>query len=140
MNKSYMPTKSNIVRNWHFIDAEGKVLGDLASQVSKILIGKNKAIYTPNINVGDKVVITNAEKVQVTGTKELNKIYYKHTGFPGGIRSETLKELRKRKPEDIIKKAVYGMLPKNKLRSERLNNLYIYVGSTHPHIAQQKKN
>lgn len=132
-----MPTKSRISREWHFFDAEGKVLGSLASEIAQILIGKNKAVYTPNINVGDKVVVINAEKIQVTGTKEAQKIYYRHTGFPGGIKSETLKELRDRKPADIIKKAVYGMLPKNKLRAERLNNLYIYVGSNHPHTAQQ---
>ena len=138
-NKTFAPNAENIKKQWHFVDATDKVLGRFATEVAKILIGKNKAEYTPNANLGDKVVITNAEKILTTGKKTTDKIYYHHTGFPGGLRSETLGSLKERKPEQVLKRAILGMLPKNKLRAERIKNLYIYKGSEHPHKAQEVK-
>lgn len=138
-NKTFAPNAENIKKQWHFVDATDKVLGRFATEVAKILIGKNKAEYTPNANIGDKVVITNAEKILTTGKKTTDKIYYHHTGFPGGLRSETLGSLKERKPEQVLKRAILGMLPKNKLRAERIKNLYIYKGSEHPHKAQEVK-
>lgn len=138
-NKTFAPNAEKIKKEWHFVDATDKVLGRFASEIAKILIGKNKATYTPNANLGDKVVITNAEKIQVSGKKMTDKIYYHHTGFPGGLRSESLKHLKERKPEQILKRAILGMLPKNKLRAERIKNLYVYKGSEHPHKAQEVK-
>ncbi len=139
MNKTYTPSQKELKPNWHLIDADNKVLGRIAADISSILIGKNKPTYTPNINVGDKVVVINAEKVAVTGTKLKNKIYHRVTGYPGGVRSESLEKLLNRRPTEVIKKAVFGMLPKNKLRQERMNNLYIYTGPEHPHQAQVGK-
>jgi len=139
MNKTYTPSQKELKPTWHLIDADNKVLGRIAADISSILIGKNKPTYTPNINVGDKVVVINAEKVAVTGTKLKNKIYHRVTGYPGGVRSESLEKLLNRRPTEVIKKAVFGMLPKNKLRQERMNNLYIYTGPEHPHQAQVGK-
>lgn len=136
MKKTYTPTAKNIVQNWHLIDADGKVLGKLATDIAKKLTGKEKAIFTPNINVGDKVVVINSEKIRVSGTKVLNKVYHRHTGFPGGVKSETLKELMTKKPTEAIRRAVSGMLPNNKLRKVRMTNLYIYKGDSHPHQGQ----
>lgn len=138
MKKTYTPSKNDIERGWHLIDAQSKVLGKVASDVSKLLIGKHKATYTPNINVGDKVVVINAEKVAVTGKKLTDKSYKRYTGYPGGIKSESLGNLLQRRPEEVIRRAVKGMLPTNKLRKERLLNLYIYKGEEHPHHGQVK--
>lgn len=139
MNKKTTAVKAHeITSNWHFIDANGKVLGKLATQVSKILMGKNKATFSSHINVGDKVVITNAEKVRVTGKKMEDKKYIWYTGYPGGLRTQKLWEKFEKNPKSVIEDAVKGMLPKNRLQQERLNNLYVYVGETHPHTAQQK--
>ena len=138
-NKTFTPNANNVKVNWHFVDATDKVLGRFSTQVAKILIGKNKAEYATHTNVGDKVVILNAEKIQVTGKKLRDKLYIHHTGFPGGLRSETLGALKERKPEQVLKQAILGMLPKNKLRAERIKNLYIYKGSEHPHKAQEVK-
>jgi large subunit ribosomal protein L13 len=136
MVKTFAPNPNKIERKWHLIDAEGKVLGKLAADVAVKLIGKDKATYAPNENVGDKVVITNAEKIITTGTKERHKTYTHHTGYPGGLRTEKLRDLRNRRPTEIIKRAINGMLPKNKLRKERLANLYVYEGNKNPHTAQ----
>lgn len=138
-SNTFAPNPKNVEINWHFIDAENKILGRLAADVASILIGKNKVEYTPNQSIGDKVVITNAEKIKVTGKKLQDKIYYKHTGFPGGLKAESLGKLLARKPEDVLKKAIEGMLPKNKLRKLRIANLYVYKGSEHPHKAQENK-
>lgn len=138
-NKTYAPNANKVEKKWHFIDATDKTLGRLAAQIAPLLLGKNKPEYAPNAELGDKVVITNAEKIRVTGKKETDKIYYHHTGFPGGIREETLGKLRDRKPTEILKRAIIGMLPKNKLRQERMENLYIYKGSEHPHTAHENK-
>lgn len=124
---------------WHLIDAKDETLGKVAAKISKILIGKNSARYVPNQNWGDKVVVINADKFKVTGKKLRDKEYIHYTGFPGGLRTETLDKLLSRKPTEVIKRAVSGMLPKNKLRKQRMANLYIYVGGKHPHEAQLTK-
>jgi large subunit ribosomal protein L13 len=111
-------------------------LGKVAAEVSVLLTGKNKPNFSPNINVGDKVVVINAEKVAVSGSKLKRKVYHRVTGYPGTVKSETLEKLLSRKPPEAIRKAVYGMLPKNKLRKKRMGNLYVYQGTEHPHQAQ----
>lgn len=128
----------NVERKWHYIDASGKTLGRLAKDIAIILIGKDKAGFVPNQNLGDKVVVTNAEKVVVTGNKLKDKIYNWYTGFPGGLRSETLGNLMKRKPTEALIRAVRGMLPKNRLQEDRMKNLYVYEGPEHPHKGQVK--
>lgn len=136
---TFTPQKETLKQHWYFIDLEGKILGRVAVEIAKHLMGKDKAIYTRNINVGDKVVVTNAEKVRVTGKKLTDKIYYHHTGFPKGLREEKLESMLERKPQEVILKAVKNMLPNNKLRKERLSNLYIYKGTEHPHVAHKKE-
>lgn len=124
---------------WRLIDANDQILGKIAVKITDALIGKDKATYLPNQNWGDKVVVINAAKIRVTGKKLTDKIYYHNTLFPSGLRSETLQNMLKRKPNDVLKKAIYGMLPKNKLRKDRMANLYIYSGTEHPHQAQLVK-
>ena len=124
---------------WYLIDAKDQTLGKVAEKISLILNGKNKPEYTPSQNWGDKVVVINAEKIKVTGKKMKDKKYIHNTGFPHGLRTEKLESLLERKPTEVLKKAVTGMLPKNKLKKERLNNLYIYAGENHPHQAQLNK-
>lgn len=136
--KTYTPTKKDLKPDWLFIDAKDKVLGMLASEIASKLIGKHKAIYTTNINVGDKVVVTNAKEVVLTKNKWETKLYRRHTGFPGGVKTETAAELRERRPTEVLKRAIKRMLPQNKLTKERMRNLYIYEGSEHPHEAQEK--
>lgn len=140
MKKTFTPKKEDIAKaqKWHFFDATGLVLGNLAVQISNKLSGKDKSIFTPNINTGDKVVVTNASKIVVTGSKETKKEYIHYTGYPGGLRTESLKHLFERRPNEVIKRAIKGMLPNNKLRKERMTNLYIYEGAEHPHQAQEK--
>ena len=136
MNSNTTAVKaSEFKRNWHFIDAQDKVLGRLATDVAKILLGKNKAIFSPNEDFGDKVVITNAEKIKVTGKKLTDKKYIWYTGFPHGLREEALKDRLKRAPTKVLRDAVEGMLPKNKLQKVRMRNLYVYAGTEHPHAA-----
>ena len=134
--KTYIPKESGIERKWYLVDAEGKILGRLASRIAQILSGKEKPIYTPHMDVGDFVVVINAEKVKVTGGKEEKKIYYSHSGYPGGLRERTYQEQLDKKPQDIIRKAVRGMLPKSKLGRQMFKKLKVYVGSEHPHQAQ----
>ena len=132
--------KTNEVdKKWHLIDAENKTLGRLSSRVSLILMGKNKSQYTPNNDLGDFVVIINAEKIKLTGNKEYQKKYFRHSGYPGGLKSTSVQELRKDKPEQIIFKAVKGMLPKNKLANKMISKLKVYKGSNHPHVGQKPK-
>lgn len=138
VNKTFSPKMNEFKPEWHYIDATDQVLGRLATKVAKIIVGKNKAIFTPNENIGDKVVIYNASKIRFTGNKPQGKIYYHHTGFPKGLRAESLGHLFARKPIEVIRKAVSGMLPNNKLRKIRIKNLYIYEGKEHPHTAQEK--
>jgi len=135
--KTYIPKVEDIEKKWYLVDAEGKVLGRLASKIARILSGKNKPIYTPHLDVGDFVVVINADKVRVTGGKEKKKIYYHHSGYPGGLKSCTYEELLKKDPSRIIRKAVQGMLPKNKLGRRMLKKLKVYAGPEHPHQAQK---
>lgn len=128
--------KSEIQKNWWIVDARGAVLGRLASEVAQILRGKHKTNFTPHLDMGDCVIVINAEKIEVTGNKEKDKKYFSHTGYPGGGKETSLEDLRQSKPEEIIQKAVKGMLPHNKLGRSILSHLKIYVGSEHPHLAQ----
>lgn len=138
-----MKTKSyksvNIEKKWHLVDAEDKVLGRLAVKIATILSGKNKAQYSPNADLGDFVVVVNAEKVKVTGSKFTQKNYYHHTGYPGGLKTKSFEKMQDDTPEKIIEKAVKGMLPKNKLANQIIKKLKVYSGSLHPHIGQQPK-
>ena len=137
--KTVSAKPSTVTKEWVVIDATDQVLGRLASRVALILRGKNKAYYTPHVDCGDNVIIVNAEKVRLTGEKMTEKVYVRHTGYPGGQRFSTPKELLKRKPFAVVEHAVKGMLPKNRLGAELFRNLYVYVGSEHPHAAQQPK-
>ena len=128
--------KSEIQKNWWIVDAEGAVLGRLASEVAQKLRGKHKVDFTPHLDMGDCVIVVNAEKVAVSGNKEKDKKYFTHTGYPGGGKETSLEDLRQSKPEAIIQKAVKGMLPHNKLGRSIISHLKIYTGSEHPHFAQ----
>ena len=131
--------KSEIDKHWWIADADGQVLGRFASRVAQILRGKHKVNYTPHMDMGDFVVIINADKIQVTGNKEKDKKYFRHTGYPGGGKETSLADLRRSKPERIIQNAVKGMLPHNRLGRSILTHLKVYTGSEHPHSAQQPK-
>jgi len=135
--KTYIPKAKEIKKKWYLVDAEGKILGRLASKIAQILTGKTKPIYTPFLDVGDFVIVINAKKVKVTGGKEKKKIYYHYSGYPGGMKEKTYEELLKEKPEKIIQEAVRGMIPKNKLGRKMLKKLKVYPGKEHPHEAQQ---
>lgn len=134
--KTYSQKPSEVTRRWVLIDAKDLPLGRLSTEISKYLIGKYKPTYTPHIDGGDYVVVINAAEVPVTGNKEEAKIYYRHSGFPGGIKDASLKEVREKFPERIIENAVKGMLPKNKLSAERMKRLKVFPGSDHAHTAQ----
>lgn len=134
---TFMQRKEDVVRDWYHYDAEGVVLGRLAAEIAKKLMGKNKVTYTPHIDGGDFVVVTNIEKVAVTGAKLTDKKYFHHTGFPGGIKERTLGEILAKKPEEALMLAVKRMLPKNKLGSEQLTRLRVFVGAEHAHAAQK---
>ena len=136
MNKTYSPKPGDINRVWHVVDATDLPLGRLASEVATILRGKHKPTYAPHVDGGDFVIVVNAEKVAVTSNKSQTKIYYRHSGFPGGIKAETFENLRERRPEAIIERAVTGMLPKNKLGRQMARKLKVYAGPNHPHVAQ----
>jgi large subunit ribosomal protein L13 len=135
--KTFVANPADRERNWLVVDAEGKTLGRLATQVADILRGKRKPEYTPHVDVGDFVVIVNAEKIHVTGNKRAAKRYYRHSGYPGGLRSRTLGEMLERRPEEVIRKAVRGMLPRNRLARKQLTKLKVYAGPDHPHAAQK---
>jgi large subunit ribosomal protein L13 len=135
--KTYQAKNEEIDHQWYLVDAEGKVLGRLAAALAKILRGKNKPIYTPHVDTGDCVVVVNAEKVSLTGKKMKDKIYYHYTGYPGGIREMSAEKLLAKKPTEIIKVAVKGMLPKNSLGRQMLRKLKVYAGPDHPHEAQK---
>lgn len=138
--KTVVAKLENVKRDWYIVDAQNLVLGRLASQVANILRGKNKTIFTPSVDTGDFVIVINADKIALTGRKLADKTYYSHSGFPGGIKSITAGKLMEKNPEEIIRKAVKGMLPKNKLSRHMIKKLKVYAGSTHPHEAQQPKN
>lgn len=137
--KTYVAKPTDRQRDWYVVDAEGKTLGRLASEIATALRGKRKPEYTPHIDTGDFVVVVNAEKVHVTGNKREDKIYWRHSGFPGGIKSRSLNEMLDRQPEEVIRKAVKGMLPRNRLSRQQLTKLKVYAGPDHPHQAQQPK-
>jgi len=139
MKDTYFPSQKFITKKWYLIDATNQKLGRIASEVSKILIGKNKQTFTPFLNVGDNIIIINADKIMVTGKKEEQKIYRNHSSKPGGMRIENLFNLRQRKPEKILQEAVKGMLPKNSLGREIYCNLKVYKDQNHPHQAQNPK-
>ena len=135
--KTYTARPQDVVRKWYVVDAEGQTLGRLATQVATILRGKHKPIYTPHVDTGDHVIIVNAEKIHLTGKKLQDKKYYRHSGYPGGIKSVTAGEVLKRHPERVIKAAVWGMIPHNTLGRQMITKLKIYAGAEHPHQAQQ---
>ena len=136
--KTYSPKASEIKRQWHTIDASDKILGKLATQAAGFLMGKHKPTFSRNLDSGDFVVITNAEKVQVTGNKTKQKLYYRHSGYPGGLKSINLEKLLETNPTRVIEYAVKGMLPKNRLRAGMMKRLRVYAGEAHPHLAQTK--
>ena len=139
MNKTYLPNQETVERDWYVVDAADQRLGRLATEIAMVLRGKNKPQFTPFMDAGDFVIVVNAEKVVVTGKKSSQKLYRRHSGRPGGMKTETFEHLQGRLPERIIEKAVKGMLPKNNLGRQLFKKLKVYAGSTHPHSAQQPK-
>ncbi|MBA2637620.1 MAG: 50S ribosomal protein L13 [Solirubrobacterales bacterium] len=135
--KTYVATPSQRERGWLVVDANGQTLGRLATQIADALRGKRKPEYTPHIDTGDFVVVINAEKISVTGAKRTQKLYHRHSGYPGGLKTRTLTEMLDRRPEEVIRKAVKGMLPRNRLARKQLTKLKVYAGPDHPHIAQK---
>lgn len=135
--KTYVAKPDDRERNWLLVDATGQTLGRLATQIADALRGKRKPAYTPHIDTGDFVVVVNAEKISVSGNKLQAKRYYRHSGYPGGLRSRTLEEMLDRRPEEVLRLAVKGMLPRNRLSRKQLTKLKIYAGPDHPHAAQQ---
>jgi large subunit ribosomal protein L13 len=136
MKDTFVPSKNFISKKWYVIDASNQTLGRLATKISKILIGKEKITYTPFLNTGDNIIVINAEKINVNGKKEKQKLYRNHSGRPGGMRVETLANLRQRKPDKVVMNAIKGMLPKGPLGREIYTNLKVYKGTEHPHTAQ----
>jgi large subunit ribosomal protein L13 len=135
--KTYVATPADRQRDWYVVDAEGKTLGRLATQIADALRGKRKPEYTPHVDTGDFVVVVNAEKIHVTGNKLEQKRYWRHSGYPGGIKSRSLAEMLDQRPEEVIRKAVKGMLPRNRLARKQLTKLKVYAGPDHPHAAQK---
>ena len=135
--KSYMASPSTIERQWYVVDATGHTLGRLASEIAKVLRGKNKPTYTPHIDTGDYVIVVNADKIQVTGKKMDQKVYYNHSDYVGGMKETTLREKMNKKPEDVIYLAVKGMLPKGPLGRQMYTKLFVYAGADHKHAAQK---
>ena len=136
---SYMAKNEEVKKEWWVIDASDQTLGRLASNIATILRGKNKPIYTPNVDTGDFVVVVNAEKITVTGKKLTDKMYHSHSGYPGGLKTTSLEKLLKEKPARVIENAVWGMLPRNTLGRKQITKLKVYAGAEHPHQAQQPK-
>ena len=137
MKNSYMQRKEDIVRNWYVIDAEGKNLGRIATEAAHILRGKHKPTFTPHVDCGDFVIIVNASKVNLTGNKLNDKIYYNHSGYTGGLRERTAREMLENYPVEMLERAVKGMLPKGRLGRQMYKKLFVYAGSEHPHAAQK---
>ena len=135
--KTYVATPANRQRDWYVVDADGQTLGRLATQIADALRGKRKPEYTLHCDTGDFVVVVNAEKISVTGQKRNEKMYYRHSGYPGGLKSRTLNDMLERRPEEVIRLAVKGMLPRNRLARKQLTKLKVYAGPEHPHAAQQ---
>ncbi len=137
--KTYMQRKEDVVRDWYVVDAEGETLGRLATKVANVLRGKHKPTYTPHIDGGDYVIVINAEKINLTGNKLNDKIYYNHSRYTGGLRERTAKEMVEKYPTQMIERAVKGMLPKGRLGRQMYKKLFVYAGENHPHSAQQPK-
>jgi large subunit ribosomal protein L13 len=137
--KTYNAKPGEITRDWYVVDAEGQTLGRLATQIADVLRGKRKPQYTPHVDTGDFVVVVNAEKIAVTGSKLDDKMYYRHSGYPGGLKSRPLREQLERRPTEVLRKAVKGMLPRNRLARQQIGKLKIYAGPEHPHQAQAPK-
>jgi len=135
--KTYSAKPGEVPRNWWVVDAEGKNLGRLATEIAVVLRGKNKPRYTPHVDTGDFVVVVNAEKIAVTGNKIKDKLYHRHSGYPGGLKTRNLGEMLQRRPTEVVRRAVKGMLPKNRLAARQLAKLKIYAGPKHPHAAQR---
>ncbi len=134
--KSYMARPQEVERKWHVVDAEGQTLGRLAAEIAKVLRGKYKPQYTPHVDTGDFVVVVNADRVEVTGRKAEQKVYRRHTGYPGGLRETSYEVMMERKPTEVLRKAVWGMMPKSRLARQQFKKLKIYAGAEHPHAAQ----
>jgi len=140
MRQTFMANEANIERKWYVIDAEGKTLGRLSSEIASILRGKHKATYTPHVDSGDYVIIINAAKIQFTGNKEQDKMYYRHSNHPGGIKSVSAGELKAKNPERLLETSIKGMLPSTRLGEKQGKKLFVYGGAEHPHAAQQPEN
>jgi len=139
VKKTYVTKEEDVQRDWYVVDASGQTLGRLAARVASVLRGKHKPVYSPSVDAGDFVIVVNAEKVQVTGRKLDQKMYYRHSGYPGGLKEITLRNLLQQHPTRVIEHAVRGMLPKNRLGRQVFRHLKVYAGSEHPHEAQQPK-
>lgn len=139
MKTTKVAKKEDVTRDWYLVDVDNKVLGRVATQIANVLRGKNKPTFTPSVDTGDFVIVVNAEKIALTGKKMSDKMYYSHSGYVGGLKEITAGKLIEKKPEDLLKKAVKGMLPKNKLARHMLKKLKIYAGAAHPHSAQNPK-
>ncbi len=137
IQKTYSLKESEINKKWYLINAEGKVLGRLASEIAKLLRGKNKPVYSPHLDAGDNVIVINADKIAVGGSKADTKEYFRHSGFPGGVRFVSIKRYKEKKPGYVLEHAVKGMLPKNRIGRKMFQNLRVYTGSEHPHTAQK---
>jgi large subunit ribosomal protein L13 len=135
--KTYVANANDRERNWLVVDATGQTLGRLATQIADVLRGKRKPTYTPHVDTGDFVVVVNAEKISVTGNKRADKTYSRHSGYPGGLKTRTLNDMLERRPEEVLRLAVKGMLPRNRLARKQLTKLKIYAGPEHPHVAQK---
>lgn len=137
--KSYYPKASDVSREWHIVDANGQNLGRLASKIATVLIGKHRPQYTPGVDLGDYVIVTNCGGITVTGKKMDDKMYYRHSGYPGGLKERTLRQMLDSYPDRVIRRAVWGMLPHNKMGRKLLKKLKVYAGTEHPHGPQQPK-
>jgi large subunit ribosomal protein L13 len=135
--KTFVAKPSDRQRDWYVVDAQGLTLGRLATQIADVLRGKRKPTYTPHIDTGDFVIVVNAEKIAVTGNKRADKLYHRHSGYPGGLRTRTFEQMITRRPEEVIRIAVKGMMPRNRLARKQLTKLKVYAGPQHPHIAQR---
>ena len=136
MTKTYSIKASDIKREWHIVDAEDQILGKLATRIARLLMGKHKPLFSRNMDVGDSVVVINADKVRVTGNKMKQKMYYRHSGYPGGLKTISLERMMQTHPTRVIEHAVKGMLPKNRLQARMMKRLRLYVGDSHPHLGQ----
>ena len=140
MRQTFMANEANIDRKWFVVDAEGETLGRLSSEIASILRGKHKATYTPHVDTGDNVIIINADKIYLSGNKEQDKIYYRHSNHPGGIKSISAGELKEKNPVRLLETSIKGMLPNNKLGEKQGKKLFVYAGAEHPHAAQRPEN